>query len=85
MQPKWMYKREDVEDYAIENDGECVIAMIPPRNYHEELPPWVQDEDYIVCAFTSPDEAMRSGCSPQNWEYHFCDEPECTDFERFGL
>lgn len=66
---KWITTEKALHDYALANDGECVIAKV---KYFT-----CGGDPYAMCAFTSPDEARRKGAV--NWDYYSTDEPYIYD------
>lgn len=63
---------DDVETFAAENDGQCIVANVPYWSEIERAP----------CLFTEHEDARQAGCGA-SWEYYFCDEPQ--DFPDWGL
>ena len=70
----WVTTVSEVADFAAENDGECIVASVQ----------FFSDGEYAPCVFRSAD-SMRAMGYGGNWDYFFCDEPECFDHEQFGL
>ena len=69
----WITSEEALHKYAVENDGECVIAK---AKYFT-----CGGNPYAVCAFTSPDEAREKDAT--DWDWYFTDEPFID--KRWGL
>jgi hypothetical protein len=76
---KWVTSKEAVHEYAIDNDGSCVIAM---AEYFEDHDLSLGQSPYATCCFTSPDAARERSCG-NNWTWYFTDEPYIED--KWGL
>jgi len=69
----WVTSEKALNEFAIENDGECVIAR---AKFFK-----CGGNPYANCAFTSPDEARKKDAT--DWDWYFTDEPMID--ERWNL
>ena len=65
----WITTKKALHDFAVENDGECVIAKAKFFT--------CGGDPYATCAFSSVEEARKKGAT--DWDYYFADEPYIDD------